>query len=100
MLSFYIDQVIWFSTQEGTTRCSKNYFFNPVSCFTNQTLKNGGVFGVNRNNGDFFFNRTTHYDITGNYKGFFICQCNGLTIINCFQCWLQSCITNNGCQHK
>ena len=41
MISFYIHQKIGFLSEERTTACRKNYFFNFISSFTHQTLKDG-----------------------------------------------------------
>src|SRR6188768_946936 len=44
MLSFYIDQKIWFSSKKRTAGCSKYNFFNAIPCFTDEALKNSRVF--------------------------------------------------------
>ncbi len=44
MFPFYIDEVVCFASQERTARCREDYFFNPVSRFTNQALKYGRMF--------------------------------------------------------
>ncbi len=63
-----------FFAQEWSARGCKNNFLNRVSYLSNQALKNGRVFRINRNNGHSFFNGCLHNDVACNNQGFFICQ--------------------------
>ena len=78
MFPFYIDEIIRLASQEWTTGCRKNYFLDPVSCFTHQALKNSRVLRIDRYHRNLFLYRPAHYNITGNHQGFLICQCDVL----------------------
>ena len=84
MFSFYIYKVIWFAPKKRTSGSCENYFFDPVPGLPDKALKYRRVFRIDGNNRHPVFNSFLYHDITGNHQGFFICQCNCLTVTKCF----------------